>query len=309
MKRGRSPRHKGRKQSEKAIIEALDEGPDRWQEVYERVDMAKSTFNDSLKDLENKEEVERYYDKDERATLIRLTEKLDEPVERTLRHLENITVRSTLDLKKGRELLNENYVLDAVARISTLKWLSEPHNHWLSLSEYRDEVQKIDNPDHERTLDSIEEEFNEYRLVRVLARYFTDRYLLPNFSYGEYKGVLTPEMLGPENLFETEEKFQEFLDEKYKDRKSFPVIWAIEQMGIKKEFDELLLWIRPLLESDYFREIRTHREDLGLPKESNCPIVALREDFNLASAIFRREVIWYIHNELKMAWKYKMKME
>lgn len=301
MRRGRSPKISGRKMSERAVIEALEEAPGTFTEVYERVDMAKSTFNDSLKELEDKDEVERYYDKERRATLIRLSEKLVDSVEKALRHLENLTVRSILDLEKGRELLNEGYVLDAVTRISTLQWLPEPHNHWLSSSEYWDKVREFEDTKYERSLDTIKKEFNEYKLIKTLARYFTDRYLMPNFSYGEYKGFLTPEMLGPENLFETEKEFQEFLDEKYKDRKLFPVIWAIEQMGIKKEFDELLLWIRPLLETEYFSKMETHRQEVGLPPESDCPIIALR-DINLASTLFRQEIIWYIHFGLDKPW-------
>lgn len=187
MKRGRSPKISERKMSERAIIEALEEGPARWQEVYERVDMAKSTFNDSLKELEDKEEVERYYDKDRKATLIRLSDKLTDPIERTLRHLDNLTVRPLLDLEKARELLDDDSFVENILDIATFEYRDREFlSYEDKFEEYLERAASEIGDEREISPENMklempppdERELNEYFLIEAVTRILTEKLLL-----------------------------------------------------------------------------------------------------------------------------------
>lgn len=174
--------------SERAIIEALeDEGPGTFTDVYERVDMAKSTFNDSLKELEDKGEVERYYDKDRKATLIRLSDKLTDPIERTLRHLDNLTVRPLLDLEKARELLDDDSFVKNILDIATFEYRDgEFLSYEDKFEEYLEKTASEIGDEKEISPENMklemsppdERELNEYFLIGAVARILTEKLLL-----------------------------------------------------------------------------------------------------------------------------------
>lgn len=283
MKSGRQLKHNGRRPSEKKIIETLENGDFRFTEIKERTGLSKPALSQALQDLEEDGAIRRYYG--ENKVLIRLSDKESSPIETTLRHLDRITERKLLDLTEGRELLNED-VKDWTLRVGTLEW--SPEKNELVPSE------------------GLFDEFNEHILLRALTRFLWERSIL---SYAYSKMARENAEKESKRLKEGYEKLKSFFSEKqitttwgpdmmedmvnWLDFEDLRALHITREEGLIERIDEILLWIRPLLES---REVKSIEEK---PEEWKQAFDLPPVDFyfsasNLAASVCELEIThWY----------------
>lgn len=303
------------------LLQVLREkGPLAYNELYEESNIGgKGTFNDRLKKLEEEDLVTREWEPSERGrgkNLIKLTQKALDPVERALQRLKLVAGPHTpLDIDEGKELLTKSE-LDFLLQSSSIKPVLSP------LREQRDRVfetfedwkkrniqQAIKTwgsyeeiPEPYRELYEGEPEFNECHLVVGLARYYLERTGIKEFIEERASYIVrdsfkeAPQLLGPESrsVFESREELKEFYEAENKNPELFPSLAIARKNGVIRKSDELLSWIRPLLEKSerwiVARDVKTSERKI-LPTAEN-----------LVAELFRRELRDYPNYVLKPAW-------
>lgn len=220
MRRGRYP--SSGKPSKQTIFDELERRPGTFTELHERTKLAESTLSEHLKKLEEKGEVVREFIGGK--LIYKLSTKALDPVDLTIRHLEALVPpSSTLDSELGRKLLTE----PVVAVIVEFKRQG-----------YGPLMRAI--PEDIRTelkLDKILLKFDELTLTNTLAQYYFERDKLPELlkcmSPDERKLYFVLKS-GSEKLMGYSNELMPFL----------------KKRGISnKKFDELLEWMKPILET------------------------------------------------------------
>lgn len=283
MREGRPPQSFKKRElrpSERKIIEALEEKKGTFTEVLKRVDISKATFSKSLQDLEEKNKVTRYYDSGK--VIIRLTEETMDAVERTLRRLDRITERPTLDLEGGRRLIIEE-VVEWIKETGTYEW--NPREGRITSGREKGEKR--------------EEDFNEHLLLKSLTRYLIERNI---FVWGRSEETLKnyfDKILTTHPVYRLVNKeFQEIAKSEGFDIEHLPVFKAAKEKGIIGNIGNLLVWIRPLVEPEPFKEETPTKsseiESYGFTFKAS----------NLAAAVCRSELLhWY--KTLDRSWRAK----
>lgn len=285
MSVGRPPevnRNYDRPKGENQIIEALEEEEYTRSELVDKVKISQGQVTKSVKSLEEKGEVEKYYSKERGDTLIRLSEEMTTPIEKTLRHLDKITVRPLLDLEKGRELLSED-AIKFILSLQSLKWVEKP-----SIREYRKSIVEVELEgttkgwiinDPETVEKSVKElDFTEYDLLRGLAPYYFETRFVKYHKVGgeelyetfnehwrdpvEKRLVEEMELLTIRQILDKkkengdfeypffEKSLEKFYEEKGDNPIFFPVKHICEEGGYRGEMEQLLKWLEPLLSAE-----------------------------------------------------------
>jgi len=230
-------------ESNQLIIRALEQTPMTFTGLKEKTKLSPSTLAEHLKKMEKKGYVDRLGD----PRVIKLSSKALSPVHRALRNLATISPIVHLDIGKGAEFLTED-VVDAVLVISTLsskittktqKTPRCPHPPSLECyREYEEELKKLGYPP------PPEFEFDEYHLLKALARYNLERSIV-NFIQGKggrafFIGFLSWFLLHDEEVIE-------FLRKEIDNPEVFPALGIARKCGVEEKINALLDWTRPLV--------------------------------------------------------------
>lgn len=249
-------------ESERKIIEALEEAEGTFSEVLTRVDVSKATFSTRLQELEEKGKVTRYYDSGE--IIIRLTDEAATPIEKTLRELDRVRDRATLDLERGRELFSEDIV----------KTLNQ-----LAAYELTTRKSKI-------------KEIRGTYLLKALARYYVERFFIRAFAeVPQVRDAHKNLIFRLFELFPHDKKmfnfsdFESFYEENKDNEEVLPILSKARETQSVDQLDEILAWIRPLLEP--VKIVNKSR-----PKEIKN--VIWLSSSNFASSLFQSQVKTYL---------------
>lgn len=174
----------GYRPTENLVKRALKEyGPGGFDETLEKAneidDISRPAFNDALKDLREKGDVEKFYDEGRDKLLYRLTNQGKNSIRDAIIRLNQIEKEEKLDIDKGENILSVE-VVKFLLRLQTLKWQEEK---WIKLLP-EENFKKIAGVGIEDTKKSwiisdkqvdkpIEElDFTEYDLLNGLAQYY-----------------------------------------------------------------------------------------------------------------------------------------
>lgn len=220
MRRGRYP--SSGKPSKQTIFDELERRPGTFTELHERTKLAESTLSEHLKKLEEMGEVVREFIGGK--LIYKLSTKALDPVDLTIRHLKALVPpSSTLDSELGRKLLTE----PVVAVIVEFKRQG-----------YGPLMRAI--PEDIRTelkFDKILLKFDELTLTNTLAQYYFERDKLPELL----KCMSPDERKLYFALKSRSEKLMGYSNE---------LVPFLKKRGISdKKFDELLEWMKPILET------------------------------------------------------------
>lgn len=196
------------------ILSTLEQGPGTFTQLLKRSGLARSTFTHHLEILRAKGLIERAYE-GPRRLLIRLSAKALDPVQKTLRHLEElIPPPARLDIEAGEKLLTKQ-VVDTMEEVyrTRFRYIFSP-NEFSKLSKL-----------FGRSI-SFEPEFNETVFITVLAYYFCEK-VFPSLQEPP-----RAETLG---------------------KPAYTLAGAITPVlrnkGLIKQFDALLEWAKPLFQT------------------------------------------------------------
>lgn len=218
--RGRPPSIlKGkRKESEKTILSELERASGTFTELRERTGLADSTLSMYLKKLEGQGSVVR--ELIGRKVVYKLSAKTLDPVDTTIRHLEAIVPPSSkFNGERGRELLTKD-VTNAIVEFDKK-----------SLESAMQFIPEFFKPQLERMF-----KFNEITLIKTLARHSFERDQLPKLL---------------KRMPSAERKFYRELISSLKKRGLiyYGLAPFLKKRGMDKQFDGLLEWMKPILET------------------------------------------------------------
>jgi hypothetical protein len=195
-----------------------------------------------------------------------LTPEALDPVRKTLRNLATISPVVELDVKKGKELLTPD-VVDALLKIAILS--QSFSNRWETLEDRIKEQQKIEaelRATHGSQVMELEltapSELNEYLLLKALARYDVELKFFSEIERDPLRWAINVQLfwrLGPRfsPAFVDPNEFVKFYKANVDDPRMFPITALIKKVdkNVSGKLDELLEWIRPLIESQdvFFR--------------------------------------------------------
>lgn len=293
------------------VLKGLEEDKGlTYSELFEKSDLSsKRTFNERLQELEDKGIVLRDHinpDEGRAKTVIKLSpDAREDSIRRTVSHLSSISPYGNLPFEEGRKWLTEEGK-ELLWTIATRNWLEESGEFIIEREEFW-KTKEIVKEDGSRTKLHELFEFNEYWLIRGLARYYVEAHLIPMLAEGRKAG----EKVFPKTLKETEEgeeehdytlyfeffkdlfpfdnqkELAEFYEKELKNGSDLlPVVKEVGNSDLEKNLEELLKWIRPLLSVPHIRA----EGDSGR---------------NLVSAVFQNERDEYIKEVLNPAWKGK----
>jgi DNA-binding MarR family transcriptional regulator len=269
----------------KNIIATLEKGPGTFEELRERVPLARSTLSKGLAELEEQGSIGRRIEPPKergRGKRHRIIIYLnDTPVKKMLRHLENITEIARLDVGEGEKLLTED-ILNAGFTMGTLTTDSKPKSHY----QRRKETMPL---------------LDEYFLLRFLARFNSDLYFIEGLKTGADLLDLTPEPYPPEFLSHKKE-LTELLKHAATvvDPKVFPAFAEAKRTGTLEGFYKFLDWIIPLLEEEFLLK------EMKALKGSSKPKSVFAAPWNLAAVVFLNEERNYRESVLFPLWTKKL---
>jgi DNA-binding transcriptional ArsR family regulator len=195
------------------ILKALEQSSGTFTDLRKRTKLADSTLSYYLKELEDHALIEREYKRPN--LLIKLSAKALDPVQKTLRHLEELVPPpSKLDIELGQKLLTKQ-VVDTMEEI------------------YRTRFRPIFAPEEFSKLSklfgrsiSFELEFNETVFITVLAYYHCEM-IFPNLQESPKAETLGKPVYTPAGA----------------------ITPILKNKGLIKQFDALLEWAKPLLQT------------------------------------------------------------
>lgn len=291
-------------ESQIKIFEALEETRGAtFSNLLEKTGLAKSTFNNNLKELENEGLINRKAvppkgGKGRHKIIIEPAPHLLEPTERTLRHLVAIKAVNPPSLEEGRELLRKN-VKEIIFDIATLRWSDDEEEFEVGRELWKRILLRMEDGT-EYLADDIYE-FNEFWFIRGLARYYTEWDLIHAISTGNSRWFRT--LHGEESeddykkyflMFEDLLPFnnQEELENFYRQNSDNPDVFRAssiaEESSVIDELVGLIEWISPLLSVPHLR-------------------IEMDSGRNLVSAVFEHERDKYLGDVLKPSFKHRLR--
>ncbi len=333
-------RKRGRpKISERKIEEALEKGPKTFEDLVIETGLARTSLSECLSKMEEEGKIirkvapplERGPGKRYRI-LIELVD--NTPVGRTLRHLSNISSLIQLDVEKGKEILT-NDVIDTILVISSLeirrskkgKLLDCPHSQ--SFACYREWMEET--KEMRETLEGglktqyqlFEYSLNEAELIRGLARFNWELLRTELETLFTYLVSEIPLHPGTREAWtyalKKPEELEEFFKDKRDDPEIFPALNVARNYNTTRQLEELLEWIRPVVEGPeisrvrevYQKDRKKFYEIYGMPysKISSFEIKAIACcGTNLVATLFKQEERSYEEHVLIPLWVPKMRL-
>ncbi|MQY67762.1 MAG: ArsR family transcriptional regulator [Hadesarchaea archaeon] len=192
-------------ESDQLIIHALGQTPMTFTGIQERTKLSSSTLAEHLKKLEKKNYIDRSGD----PRVIKLSFMALKPTHNVVRNLATVSPLARLDIEKGATILTEE-VVDPCIEISTfsINTTKKPKtpecSHSTSVECYKEHAEIIKwlhsrpssgekrdwwfplSPEEKKRLPSLlTPKFNAYHLLKALARYSFERYMVKTLqTYG-----------------------------------------------------------------------------------------------------------------------------
>jgi len=312
--------------AEKQIKDSLEESAKNITEIAKDAGLAKGTVSDIVNRYEEENKVNRFYDSEKKKVLVELSGELADSVNKTIRHLNNISPSTSLNKEKGGEILKKQ-VITAIEEISIL--YSYPENY-TRVEDTRRELERIWIPpitEEPRELKEIPD-ITEHKLLKALSRYFLESRMSKFFP--RVKNLHT--VLGRHfekvetDVINFDTYRRKFPEKKRENPLLFPVLKICRDRNVEKDMENLLSWLEPLLRFETILEpVPLHRNVEEYPEERiwakkfrktvaeeiprssqkdedrDLDYTSLEGD-NLAIAVFIEEARRYADWELAPAW-------